>query len=131
MWRPAPSEDEAAKTLKALPPDARDRVLVAALLDHLASSERLLLEVSNGAASLDDERRFAEGLLGANRLYRRAAERAGQHRVASFLVELEPFLTQLANGPASSDLRSAQEGIANRDLLFKVRVTRSNLKELS
>jgi hypothetical protein len=129
--RPTPTESNVAETLKALPPAARDRVLQAALADHLDSSQRLLLEVANGTPSLQEERAWAETLLSANRLYRRAAERAGQRRVAAVLGELEPFLTQLAEAPASFDLRRSQERIESGDLLFKVRITRNNLKELS
>ena len=127
----APNERVVVESLKALPPAARDRVLQAALADHLDSSQRLLLEVTNGDSSLDDERAWAESLLSANRLYRHAAERAGQRRVAAVLAELEPFLTSLANAPESFDLRRSQERIENRELLFKVRITRNNLKELS
>lgn len=127
--RPLPTEGEAVATLKALSQEARDRVLAAALAEHLDSSERLIVEVSNGASSLEEERRFAEGLLSANRLYRRAAERAGQNRVAAVLAEIEPLLAQLAHAPAPSDLRRARERIASRDLLFKVRVTRGGLKD--
>jgi len=127
----APDERTVTETLKALPPAARDRVLQAALADHLDSSQRLLLEVSNGAPALDEERAWAETLLSANRLYRRAAERAGQRRVAAVLAELEPVLTQLADAPESFDLRRSKERIEDGDLLFKVRIARSNLKELS
>jgi hypothetical protein len=129
--RTTPTESAVAETLKALPPAARDRVLQAALADHLDSSQRLLLEVSNGASSLDEERAWAESLLSANRLYRRAAERAGQRRVAAVLAEIEPLLTQLAEAPASFDLGQARASIETGDLLFKVRVTRNNLKERS
>jgi hypothetical protein len=128
--QPPPDEAVVRETLRSLSPDARDRVLSAALADHLDSSERLLLEVKNGDGSLDEERRFAEALLGANRLYRRAAERAGQRRVAAVLAEIEPLLAQLANAPAE-DRAAARERIEGGDLLFKVRVTRSNLKETS
>ena len=127
----APDENTVAETLKALPPAARDRVLQAALADHLDSSQRLLLEVTNGAPSVDGERKWAETLLSANHLYRLAAERAGQRRVAAVLAELEPVLEQLANAPESFDLRRSKERIENGDLLFKVRITRNNLKELS
>jgi hypothetical protein len=125
------TESEVAASLNALPPEARDRVLLAALADHLDSSQRLLLEVANGAPSAEEERAWAETLLSANRLYRRAAERAGQRRVAAVLAELEPLLTQLADSPASFDLERAQQRIKDDDLLFKVRITRNNLKELS
>jgi hypothetical protein len=101
-----PTERAVAETLKALPPAARDRVL-------------------------DEGRAGAGTLLSANRLYRRAAEHAGQRRVAAVLAELEPFLAQLADAPESFDLRRSQERIESGDLLFKVRITRNNLKELS
>lgn len=129
--RPAPDEGTVATGLQALPPEARERVLQAALVDHLEASQRLMLEVVNAPETLGDERVWAERLLGANRLYRRAAERAGQHRVAALLLEMEPVLTELANSPASLDGRGAREQIRDRDLLFKVRITRNNLKELS
>lgn len=126
-----PTETAVAETLRAMPPAARDRVLRAALVDHLDASQRLMLEVANGAASLDDERASAQTLLSENRLYRRAAEAAGRRRVAVVLGELEPFLAQLADAPTSFDLRRSRERIENADLLFKVRITRNNLKELS
>lgn len=126
-----PSETMVAEGLKALPLEARERVLQAALADHLDSSQRLMLEVANGAPSADEERAWAGNLLSANRLYRRAAERAGQRRVASVLAEIEPVLEQLADASQPSDLRLTRARIENQDLLFKVRVTRNNLKELS
>jgi hypothetical protein len=129
--QPPPTEVAVVENLRALPPDARDRVLQAALADHLEDSQRLLLEVSNGSASLNGERAWAETLLSANRLYRRAALRAGQNRVAAMLAELEPLLTQLAESPESFDLHDARERIESADLLFKVTIARNNLKELS
>ena len=130
-FRPAPDERSVAATIEALPPDARERVLQAALAGHLEASQRLMLEVVNGSPSVDDERAWAERLLSANRLYRRAAERAGQRRVAAVLLELEPVLAQLAEAPETFDFRDSQARIEAQDLLFKVRVTRNNLKELS
>jgi hypothetical protein len=129
--RTTPTEGAVAENLKALPPAARDRVLQAALADHLDSSQRFLLEVKNGAPSVDEKRAWAANLLSANRLYRRAAERAGQRRVAAVLAEIEPILTQLAEAPESFDLAKARAGIERGDLLFKVRIARNNLKELS
>jgi len=126
-----PREKDVAAALEALPPEARHRVLEAALAAHLDSSERFLVEVSNGAAAAEDERRLAGALLASNRLYRRAAERAGQWRVAAVLSEIEPLLTQLANPQPPGELRAAGEQIERTDLLFKVRVTRNNLKEIS
>ena len=126
-----PDATTVATSLQALPPEARERVLQAALADHLESSQRLMMEVVNAPESVGDEQAWAETLLSANRLYRRAAERAGQRRVAAILLELEPVLGELANSPGSPDLTGAREQIRERDLLFKVRITRNNLKELS
>lgn len=129
--RPTPTERTVTTAIQGLPPEARERVLQAALADHLESSQRLLLEVVNDPDAIGEERAWAETLLSANRLYRRAAERAGQRRVAALLLEIEPVLAELAAAPESPDLHGARDEIQQRDLLFKVRITRNNLKELS
>ena len=126
----APSERQASDLIGALPAAARQRVLAAALTEHLESSERLLVQVSNDSSALAEERRWAAALLDSNRLYRLAAERAGQRRVAALLGELEPLFAELANPTGETtpaDLRAAREQISEQDLLFKVRITRSNL----
>jgi hypothetical protein len=106
-------------------------VLQAALADHLESSQRLLLEVANGGGSLEEERASAASLLTANRLYRRAAERAGERRVAAVLTELEGLLAELSNTTASSGPRLPQARAQSEDMLFKVRIARNNLKGIS
>ncbi|HJQ99119.1 MAG TPA: hypothetical protein VJ826_12475 [Candidatus Polarisedimenticolaceae bacterium] len=131
MIQTQPDEVAVVETIKAFSPEQRERVLVAALSDHLESSQRLLLEVANGAGSLEQERASAADLLSANRLYRRAAERGGQRRVAAVLAELEFLLIDLANAPASSGPLPPQERAQSEDMLFKVRVARNNLKGLS
>lgn len=125
-----PTEVAVVETIKGFSPEARERVLVAALAGHLESSQRLLLEVANGGGSLEDERATAAVLLSDNRLYRRAAERSGQRRVAAVLVELESLLTDLADAPASP-ASLPQTRAQSKDMLFKVRVARNNLKGLS
>ena len=129
--RPAPDDRSVAQEIRALPPEARERVLQAALADHLESSQRFMLEVVNDPQAMGDERAWAEALLSANRLYRRAAERAGQRRVAAVLLELEPVLSDLAGASRTGDVQGARTEIQKRDLLFKVRITRNNLKEMS
>ena len=129
---PAGAELASLEALVPLAPDARDRLLMAALAAHLDSSERVLIELANQpAASLTDERRFAEALLASNRLYRRAAERAGQRRAAALLAELEPLFAELAHAPADGASTGAVAAVRDRldsqDLLFKVRITRNNL----
>ena len=129
---PRPTPETAMASLQALAPEARDRLLAAALVEHLDSSERVLVELANQPApSLAEERRFAAALLASNRLYRRAAERAGQRRVAALLAELEPLFAELAHASAGDSGSAAAAAVRDRldsqDLLFKVRVTRKNL----
>jgi len=126
-----PDEVTVVESIKGFSPEARERVLVAALADHLESSQRLLLEVANGTGSLEGERASAANLLSANRLYRRAAERAGERRVAAVLTELEDLLSDLANAPASSGSPLPHARTQSEDMLFKVRVARNNLKGIS
>lgn len=108
---------------------ARERLLRASLGSHLEASERLMVELTNGSAPAGESRLAAE-LLASNRLYRRAAERSGQTRLARLLAELEPMLVELANADPTTDsapLDVAREQIDARDLLFKVRVTRMDV----
>jgi hypothetical protein len=83
-------------------------------------------EPSSGAES---EREIAAALLSSNRLYRQAAERAGQRRIVVLLDQLEPVLLELANAPAGGtgdgDVRHLVE---SEDLLFKVRIVGGRLE---
>jgi hypothetical protein len=117
----------AADAAAGLPDSARERVLLASVAGHLVSSERLLTDLVNhaDAGAGEDERAFAEALLESNRLYRRAAERAGQRRIVALLDQLEPVLLELAN--ASADLGDARRQVDDGDLLFKVRIVGGRL----
>lgn len=105
------------------------RLLNASLEQHLESSSRFLRQVDNASAAtvdIESERRWAETLLVANRLYRFAAEQAGQHRVATVLQDMEPILIEMANGEgelSDAEFARLRERIQSRDLLFKVDVT--------
>jgi hypothetical protein len=124
----APRPEPAAQNAAALPEAARERVLLAAVGGHLDSSARLLTDLVNQGGAGDDERAFAQALLDSNRLYRRAAERAGQRRIVALLDELEPVLTELAN---ASDTQAGLDDVRRRveddDLLFKVRIVGGRL----
>jgi hypothetical protein len=131
VTRTPPAAEVAAAAPAPLAAEARERLLEASLVAHLEGSERLLVELANDPGDTDfaaDERRFAETLLASNRLYRRAAERAGQRRVAALLAELEPLLIELShpNGTGGA-VATAKQHLESRDLLFKVRVTRSRI----
>jgi hypothetical protein len=118
----------------ALSAAARQRILERSVAAHLADSERLLVELANASAEgpvdLEAERRWAEALLAGNRLYRRAAEQAGQRRIAALLGELEPLLLDLAHTPpegTAEDLALLQRRLAERGTLFKMRVVEGRL----
>jgi len=128
-----PSQERAMA--RGLPDPVRDRILSGEVASHLESSERLLVEVTNGesegAADLSSERVWARELLESNRLYRQSARHGGRQRLASLLDELEPFLLELAH---ASDETSAEEMAELRDrieeqaLLFKVRILGERLE---
>ena len=129
----APTTIASANDLSALSDEARGRLLAAALTDHLGHSERLLAEVvnasSSGLSGAELEQAWAMELLVSNRVYRRAAKRAGQKRIASLLAELEPVLLELAHAaPGGGDeFDQLRRRVDERGLLFKVRVTEQRL----
>jgi hypothetical protein len=79
---------------------------------------------------LEIEQQWAATLLASNRLYRRAAERSGQRRIAALLADLEPLfleLTHAGDPGVAGSVDTARERLESRDLLFKVRVTRNHI----
>ena len=121
---------------RALPQEARDRILLATVANHLERSERLIAEVANssanGPAGLSAERAWARDLLTANRLYRQSVQQSGRQRLAGVLDELEPFLLDLAHAPddlPAEEIEALRERIAAQSLLFKVRVANSRLAD--
>lgn len=113
----------------------RDRILLVAVGDHLERSQMLLVELANApggrAADIGVEQGWAQELVGANRLYRQAALRAGEPAVAGVLDELERLLVEVAHSPETlqpEQLARLQKRIESRGLLFKVRVLESNVR---
>lgn len=105
------------------------RLLNASLSQHLEASSRFLRQVDNANPSTTDveaEKNWAATLLVANRLYRFAAEQAGQHRVAAVLQDMEPVLIEMANREgelSDEEFSRLRQRIQAQDLLFKVDVT--------
>jgi hypothetical protein len=132
---PAPlvAEDPGPAVVPLVPKAAvgRERVLLASVGRHLESSSLLLTDLANAPASgeLGDEAEWARALLASNRLYRQAAERAGQRRIVALLDELEPVLVELAHHPSSGGVVELQHRIDERDLLFKVRSVGGRLEQ--
>ena len=119
---------------RALPQEARDRILLATVANHLERSERLIVEIANGPGPTDisAERAWANDLLTANRLYRQSTRQAGRQRLAGVLDELEPFLLDLAHAPddlPAGEVEALRERIAAQSLLFKVRIASSGLAD--
>ena len=119
----------------ALPPAAfsaeeRERLLLASVTGHLGSSSLLLTDLANApaATAVGEERAWAETLLASNRLYRQAAQRAGQRRIMMLLDELEPVLLELAHAPEGATVNDLQQQLEERDLLFRVRVLATRLE---
>ena len=113
-----------------------ERVLVVAVVDHLDRSQMMLVELMNAdlEASTDiaSEQLRARELVTTNRLYRQTAVHAGDAATREVLDELERVLIEIANTPQDAtkdDLDALRAGIAQRGLLFKVRVVHSEMRE--
>jgi hypothetical protein len=115
----------------------REGILLVDVGEHLDRSQTMLVELVNADANSDavdvtTEREHAEELLAANRLYRQTATNTGDVALTQLLDELERLLVELAASPDHlpvADLERVQHRIAAKDLLFKVRVVSSAVKE--
>lgn len=123
----------------AIPQQARERILLLAVGDHLDRTQMVLLEIANaedsasgGPVDISGEQKRAQELVESNRLYRQTAAHSGDRAVANLLDELEPVLMEIAHSPdemSQSDLDSLRKRIEARGLLFKVRVMDSDVRE--
>ena len=126
---PRPGNEE------ALSAEARERILSRTMAAHLERSERLLTEVANadtdGSVDISAERRWAQEILTANRLYRQITRREGRPMLSSLLDDLEPFLLELAHSPSEipeEDLADLRARMEEQALLFKMRVVSQRLE---
>src|ERR1700678_430320 len=117
----------------AVDPQARQRVVIVVLGDHLDRSEHLLVELnhadSNDLSALP-LRSEARELLASNRLVRQSAMRAGNLNVEASLDRLERLLMELSNEPDSlteADLNRLKQEMNTDGLLFDIRVLRSRV----
>lgn len=115
----------------------RERVILLSLGEHLDRSQTMLVELVSAdpdAAALDltVERERAQDLVAANRLYRQTANQTGDVAVGQLLDELERLLVELAASPdrvEAEDMERVKQRIAAKDLLFKVRVVSTTVRE--
>ncbi len=115
--------------------NARERVLLIALSDHLERSQVVLTELLHTgahAADLADERERARRLLDQNRLLRATALHLGDRPDAALLDDLERVLLSLANSPAGAsadEFKELQERVESGGLLWRMRITSGNTRQ--
>jgi hypothetical protein len=128
FWR---GEDRPAAPASS---QARERILLVTVGDHLERSEVVLIELLHapaaGAGGRIDRAR-AEELLAANRLYRQSARAAGERAVSDVLDDLERVLLEAAHGPSSSaeELANVGRRAEAEGVLFKIRVLGSRVRQ--
>ena len=125
---------QAPQVAVAVDPQARQRVVIVVLGDHLDRSERLLVQLNHaGAGDLSSLplRSEAQELLASNRLVRQSAVQAGDLNVEASLDRLERLLMELANQPGSlteADLNRLRQEMNTDNLLFDIRVLRTRVQ---
>jgi hypothetical protein len=115
----------------------RERILLVDLGEHLDRSQMVLVELvsagdTEGDVDISLEQSRAEQLVAANRLYRQTAASTGDAAMASVLDDLERVLVDLAAGPktvSQEDLDLVRRRILSKELLFKVRVVSSQVRQ--
>ena len=132
---PAPPAPPAPTTQASTDAASSERVLRAAVGDHLERSQMMLVELvnnSNHPSALADEQLRAEDLVAANRLFRQSAEQSGDAAIADILEDLERVLLEIANAPkdvTSGEIADLKSRIETEDLLFRVRVIASEMRQ--
>jgi hypothetical protein len=124
---------QASSVAVAVDPQARQRVVIVVLGDHLDRSEHLLVEFNHADGndlSALPLRSEARELLASNRLVRQSAMQAGDLNVEASLDRLERLLMELANEPdglSEADLNRLRQEMNTDSLLFDIRVLRSRV----
>ena len=117
--------------------NVRERILLVDLGEHLDRSQMVLVELvsaddSGGNVDISLEQSRAEQLVSANRLYRQTALSTGDAAMASILDDLERVLVDIAASPSTvtqEDLDWVRRRIESKELLFKVRVVSSQVRD--
>ncbi|MEO7133449.1 MAG: hypothetical protein ABI024_04440 [Vicinamibacterales bacterium] len=112
------------------------RLLDAEVGDHLDRTQMMLVELVNAETDHSDvlagEQARASDLVAVNRLIRQSAEQSGDGAIVSVLEDLERVLLEIANAPAnasSNELTDLQSRITTEDLLFRLRVIASEMRQ--
>jgi anti-sigma factor RsiW len=131
------TRNSAPATLAQSAEQVRERILLVDLGEHLDRSQMVLVELvsandSGGNVDISLEQSRAEQLVAANRLYRQTAASTGDAAMASVLDDLERVLVDIAASPSTvsqEDLDSVRRRIDSKELLFKVRVVSSQVRD--
>lgn len=114
----------------------QERVLLAALGEHLDRTEMVLSEIANisgeGPIDISLEQSSASDLVQENRLYRQTAAAAGEGTYATALDEFERVLLEIARGPSmlsSDELSYFRQHLESEATVFKIRVLGSRVRE--
>jgi len=133
---PAPTVPGVATATSPAGEQFRERILLSDLGEHLDRSQMALVELvstdENAADDISGDRSRAEQLIADSRLYRQTAEDTGDMALSELLDEIERVLTEVAATPqsgSSRDLADVRRRIESRDLLFKVRIVSSEIRE--
>ena len=133
---PAPQVPITTQAGTAMTAEGQQRVLYAAVGDHLERSAMVLIELANRhdsqPADISGEQAFTGDLVAANRLYRQSASRQGEAGLASVLEQLERVLVEITNSPSpmpAAQLDSLRRRIDDEGLLFKIRVLESQARQ--
>jgi hypothetical protein len=115
---------------------ARRRILLEAVGNHLDRSQLVLIELLNAPPnrSLDvsSEREEASDLLAENRLYRAAAEQTGNPLIAEVLGDLERVLIELRHSPAQlspAEVGRLRATLEAQGTMFKIRVVDARIHQ--
>jgi len=109
-------------------PQAKRRVVLVVLTDHLDRTERLLvaLDHADGGDAAENAQLQTEAreLLASNRLYRATASDAGDPAMAAAIDRVQRVLAEVANNPnlTSADLARLRDEINTEGILFEIRV---------
>lgn len=128
IWEHAHTQPSLAST----PQQARERVVLFVLDNHLDRSERLLVQLNHAGAEEEKVdlplQAEARQLLTDNRLYRQSIAPADDPLLAAALDHLERVLLEVANSPdelSSADIARIEKEMNTQGLLFQIRVLRT------
>ncbi len=132
MWEHAHTRP----TMATNPQQAKERVVLFVLDNHLDRSERLLVQLNHSGAEGEAAdlplQAEARQLLTDNRLYRQSVAQSKDPLLNAALDHLERVLLEVANSPdqlSNADIARIEQEMNTQSLLFQIRVLRTRVSE--